>query len=83
MPNIKNVFPLEKLLSAFVILDFSSFWLIESFEVLNKLSKEGISVNVTIIETARPSVIIKPKSIIGLIPLNTKDKKAHIVVKTV
>ena len=32
-------------------------------------------------ETTRPKVIIKPKSIIGLIPLNTKDKKAQMVVK--
>ena len=30
-----------------------------------------------------PKVIIQPKSIIGLIPLKTKDKKAHIVVRTV
>ena len=30
-----------------------------------------------------PIVIIHPKSIIGLIPLNIKDKKAQIVVKTV
>jgi hypothetical protein len=28
-----------------------------------------------------PKVIIQPKSIIGFIPLKTKDKKAHIVVK--
>ena len=27
--------------------------------------------------------IMKPKSIIGFIPLKTKDKKAHTVVKTV
>ena len=40
-------------------------------------------VNVTVIETIRPRVIIQPKSIIGLIPLKIKDKKAHIVVKTV
>ena len=34
-------------------------------------------------ETIKPKVIIHPKSIIGFIPLKTKDKKAHIVVKTV
>ena len=34
-------------------------------------------------EVINPNVIIHPKSIIGFIPLNTKDKKAHIVVKTV
>ena len=34
-------------------------------------------------EIIKPKVIIKPKSIIGLIPLKTKDKKAHIVVSTV
>ena len=34
-------------------------------------------------EVINPKVIIQPKSIIGFIPLKTKDKKAHIVVKTV
>ena len=34
-------------------------------------------------ETSKPSVIIQPKSMIGLIPLNIKDKKAQIVVSTV
>ena len=34
-------------------------------------------------ETINPKVIIHPKSIIGLIPLKTKDKNAHIVVSTV
>ena len=29
----------------------------------------------------KPKVIIHPKSIIGLIPLKTKDKNAQIVVK--
>ena len=49
----------------------------------NKLNKEGNNKNVTNNETINPRVIIQPKSIIGFIPLNTKDKKAHIVVKTV
>ena len=30
----------------------------------------------------KPKVIIQPKSIIGFIPLKTKDRKAQIVVKT-
>ena len=47
------------------------------------LSKDGNKEKVTNIETVRPKVIIHPKSIIGLIPLNIKDKKAHIVVRTV
>ena len=34
-------------------------------------------------ETINPIVIIQPKSMIGLIPLNIKDKKAQIVVSTV
>ena len=51
--------------------------------VENKFNKEGNNKNVTSNETINPKVIIHPKSIIGLIPLNTKDKKAQIVVKTV
>ena len=47
----------------------------------NKFIKEGNNKNVTNNETIKPKVIIHPKSIIGLIPLKTKDKKAHIVVK--
>ena len=34
-------------------------------------------------DVIRPKVIIHPKSMIGLMPLKIKDKKAHIVVKTV
>ena len=49
----------------------------------NKFSKEGNNKNVTSNEIINPKVIIHPKSIIGLIPLKTKDKKAHIVAKTV
>ena len=29
-----------------------------------------------------PKLIIQPKSIIGFMPLNTRDKKAQIVVRT-
>ena len=38
---------------------------------------------VIIKDVISPRVIIHPKSITGLIPLNTSDKKANIVVKTV
>ena len=41
------------------------------------------NVKVTIKETISPSVIIQPKSIIGLIPLKIRDKNAQIVVRTV
>ena len=81
--KIKYVFPFAKLPSAFVILEFSYCWLIESSELLNILSRAGMSVNVIIIDTIRPRDIIQPKSIIGLMPLNIKDKNAHIVVRTV
>ena len=47
------------------------------------LINDGINKNVTKNETINPKVIIQPKSMIGLIPLNTKDKNAHIVVRTV
>ena len=47
---------------------------------INLLMK-GNNKNVTNNETINPKVIIQPKSIIGLIPLKTKDKKAHIVVR--
>ena len=45
-------------------------------------SATGIK-NVTINEITNPKVIIQPKSIIGFIPLKTKDRNAHIVVRTV
>jgi hypothetical protein len=48
-----------------------------------KLSRVGSKVNVIIKEVINPKVIIHPKSIIGLMPLNIKDRKAHIVVRTV
>ena len=34
-------------------------------------------------EVISPKVIIHPKSIIGLMPLKIRDRKAQIVVKTV
>ena len=51
--------------------------------LLNKFKIAGSKVNVIVKETKRPSVIIQPKSIIGLIPLNIRDKNAQIVVRTV
>ena len=38
---------------------------------------------VIINDVIKPKVIIQPKSIIGLISLKIKDRKANIVVKTV
>ena len=65
-----------------VILDFFSFWKNEFF--VEKIFKiDGSKVKVIIRETKRPNAIIHPKSIIGLIPLNIRDKKAQIVVRTV
>ena len=54
-----------------------------SFSDERMLIKEGNNKNVTNKETINPNVIIQPKSIIGFIPLKTKDKNAHIVVRTV
>ena len=48
-----------------------------------KLNRVGSKVNVIIKEVINPKVIIQPKSIIGFMPLKTKDRKAHIVVRTV
>ena len=65
-----------------VIFDF--FWSFKFLFYLLKIFKvAGSRVKVTVKETNRPTVIIHPKSIIGLIPLNISDRKAHIVVSTV
>ena len=48
-----------------------------------KLKRAGSKVNVIIKDVINPKVIIQPKSTMGLIPLKTKDKKAHMVVRTV
>ena len=66
-----------------VIKDFSVSFRPISLSDDNKLIKDGNNKNVTKNETIKPNVIIQPKSIIGLIPLKTRDKKAQIVVKTV
>ena len=87
---IKNVDPkiivllfLVKELKTDVMKDFSVSLRPISFSEESRLIKEGSNKNVTSNETINPKVIIHPKSIIGLIPLKTKDKKAHIVVRTV
>ena len=65
-----------------MIIDFSvSLKLLHFLE--KKYLKDGKRRKVTRKETINPKVIIHPKSIIGLIPLNIKDRKAHIVVSTV
>ena len=66
-----------------VIKDFSVSFTFISLSDEKIFNKEGSNKNVTSNEIINPKVIIQPKSIIGFIPLNTKDKKAQIVVKTV
>ena len=63
--------------------DFSVLFILISFSAAKILSKVGKRIKVTINETVRPKVIIQPKSIIGFIPLKTRDRKAQIVVRTV
>jgi hypothetical protein len=53
------------------------------FFVGTKFKRVGRRVNVMMNDEINPKVIIHPKSIIGLIPLKIKDKKANMVVKTV
>ena len=53
------------------------------FPVEVKLRRVGSNVKVIKNDVIKPKVIIHPKSIIGLISLKIKDKKAKIVVKTV
>ena len=65
-----------------VILEFFSS-LIFIFILETKFKRVGSNVNVMIKDVINPRVIIHPKSIIGLMPLKTKDKKAHTVVRTV
>ena len=66
-----------------VILDFSDFLILISSSFAKIFNNEGKSKKVTIKEINKPKVIIHPKSIIGFIPLNIRDKKANIVVNTV
>ena len=60
-----------------------SFFFTEIFSFETKLINVGSSVKVIINDVTRPKVIIHPKSMIGLISLKIKDKKAIIVVKAV
>ena len=65
-----------------VILElFSSSILIFSGDKIFKTV--GNNVKVIIKDVMRPRVIIHPKSMIGFISLNIRDKKAQIVVKAV
>ena len=66
-----------------VIKDFSVSLIIISFSEEKILNSEGKRRKVTIKDTINPNVIINPKSIIGLIPLNIRDRNAKIVDKTV
>ena len=74
---------MANLANADVIIDFSVSRTVISFSEDDKFSKDGNNKNVTTNETIKPKVIIHPKSIIGLMPLKTKERKAQIVVKTV
>ena len=82
-PKIIILLFLVKEPNAEVIKDFSVSFRPTSFSLEKKFIKDGNNKNVTKNETSNPKVIIQPKSIIGLIPLKTKDKNAHIVVRTV
>jgi amidophosphoribosyltransferase len=81
--KLKNSYIFASETCALDIVDFSVSLIFVSLSNEKIFNKEGSNKNVTNIEIINPNVIIQPKSIIGLIPLNTKDKKAHIVVKTV
>ena len=72
----------KTLLKKEVIFDFFCS-LYSKFFLLRIFKTDGNKVKVTDIETNNPTVIIHPKSIIGLIPLKINDRKAHIVVRTV
>ena len=80
--KIVLVFFLATKLKNEVIFDFFSslksiFFLLKIFNVA------GSKVKVIDSETNKPTVIIHPKSIIGLMSLNIRDRKAQIVVRTV
>ena len=82
VPKINLVFFCEILLKVLVIFDLFSSFIISVFSVI-KFKVAGNNVNVIIKEVINPKVIIQPKSMMGLMSLIIKDKKAQIVVKTV
>ena len=81
-PKIIFLLFIEKRLRKFVIFDSWSFMRAIPFVgvIFNKV---GRSVKVIIKDVIKPNVIIQPKSMIGLIPLKIRDRKANIVVKTI
>ena len=80
--KITLVFFLATLLKKVVIADFFSFFQFIFF-LLTIFNTAGSKVKVIVMETKRPKVIIQPKSIMGFMPLNIKERKAQIVVNTV
>ena len=82
-PKIIYVFFFEKFPNVFVIKDLFATFKTTSSWLERNCKSEGIKKNVTEMVTIYPIVIIQPKSMIGVIPLNIKDKKAQIVVSTV
>ena len=72
-----DIFPKEE-----IILD-SVLSFIKVLLPFTRLNRLGSNVKVIIKDVIKPKVIIKPKSMTGLISLKTKDKKAIIVVKAV
>ena len=80
--NIVPLLLIETFSKKVVIFEFlfSSIFIL-SLET--KFKRVGNKVNVIIKDVINPKVIIHPKSMMGLIPLNIKDRKAQIVVNTV
>ena len=81
--KIRNLYFIAIDQSIDVIKDFSVSLIFISFSKEKEFRREGKSRKVIRNETNKPKVIIQPKSIIGFIPLNIKERKAQIVVSTV
>ena len=85
MDKIINVHDyLESLPEVGKVLSFGS--ILRVAEDLNNKKLQSLEIAVLyskIPDEIKPKVIIHPKSIIGLIPLKTRDKNAQMVVKTV
>ena len=75
----KFFFEILKNISAILEFEDLKLWDIGG---LNIIIKAGKNRKVENNEKIKPIVIIQPKSITGLISLNTSDKKAQIVVRT-